>query len=323
MSRDRKVYIGIDVGGTKILAASIQSDGRILTRDKQSTPAGASALEVSRTICDVAETVMRETKGPIAGIGLGIPGLVAPNFRDILVTPNVNLGRYPLARDIHDRFHVPVFLANDVNCGLMGEQWLGAARQIQHVIGIFPGTGVGGAIIINGHLYSGAQGAAAEIGHTIIDFNSPIRHAGVSGSLEALASRQAIERRIREGIESGRKTIVTDILGDDLGRVKSKVIAKALRKKDPLVTEIIEDVCQILGQACISFRHFLNPEMILFGGGLIEGCGAFMLPRIQAISAADPFFKGIDDCKIVKSQLEDDAVILGAVKLVLDRDPEE
>ena len=152
----------------------------------------------------------------------------------------------------------------------------------------------------------------------MIDYNSAYTHAGVRGSLEALASRAAVERRIREAVTNGHKTVVTELLDGDLSLIKSKVIAKALRKNDALVTEIIRDVCEILGQACISLRHLINPEVILFGGGLIEACGDMMLPLIRRISDADPFFKGIDQCAIVASQLEDDAVMLGAVKLAIN-----
>ena len=318
MKAKSSYYIGIDVGGTKILGGLIQDNGSVIARLKRPTPQGAKAKDIAQVICDLIKDIRSGQDEKINGIGLGVPGLVAPNFRDILITPNINLTRYPLQQEIRQYFRRPVFLANDVNCGLMAEQWLGAAQTARHIIGIFPGTGVGGAIIINGQIYTGAQGGAAEIGHMVIDYNSVYRHAGVQGSLEALASRSAVERRIREAVQAGRKTIVNELLNNDLSLIKSKVIAKALKREDPLVTEIIQDVCQVFGQACISLRHLLNPEVILFGGGLIEACGYVMLPRIREISKRDPFFKGIDRCSIVASQLEDDAVMLGAAKLAIN-----
>ena len=98
--------------------------------------------------------------------------------------------------------------------------------------------------------------------------------------------------------------------------VKGGVLAEALWRKDPLTMRIVNEVCRVLGQACVSLRHILNPDMIILGGGVMEACGDYMLPRIRKISAADPFFKGIDDCRVERSFLGDDAVILGAVVLL-------
>ena len=147
--------------------------------------------------------------GNLSGIAMGIPGIVAPNGKDIFHTPNIDLSGFPLAEKIAENFDTAVILGNDVNCGLLGEKWLGVAKDAKNVIGIFPGTGVGGAMILNGKIYTGSQGAAAEFGHMIMDYDSPINHAGVVGSLEALASRRAIEKRIREAVKDGEKTKIS------------------------------------------------------------------------------------------------------------------
>jgi glucokinase len=245
-----------------------------------------------------------------------VPGIVDIKQRNILVTPNINLNGFPLADKISKKFRVRVFIENDVNLGLLGEKWQGAGRKANNILGIFPGTGVGGAVIIKDDLYRGAKGAAAEIGHMIMDLDGPICSCGNRGCLEALASRWAIERDIRLAIKNNQKTIVTKLISKNSKNIKSRVIKQALDRRDPVVVKIMTHASEVLGSACISLRHIFNPELIIFGGGLIEACSGFMIPIIQRVSGRDPFFSKFEKCKIVTSQLEDNAVILGAVEMV-------
>jgi len=314
-----KVYVGIDIGGTKIAAGLVDQAGKLFAVKKSPTPEGGSGLRIFRLAKELVQGLLKEegiSSARIRGIGAGVPGIVKPNHRDILITPNVGLSRYPLAAQLEKSFKTRVVLGNDVNLGTLGEKWFGVGKGVDNIIGLFPGTGVGGAVIIDGKLITGSQGAAGEIGHMILDVHSPCKSAGLYGTVEALASRRAIERAIKEAVAKKVSTVITKLQGGRLTTIKSRVIAEALRRKDPLTTRIVNEVCHILGQACVSLRHILNPDMIILGGGVIEACGDHMLPRIRKISAADPFFKGIDDCRIERSFLGDDAVILGAVVLL-------
>ena len=314
-----KFYVGVDVGGTKIAAGLVTNSGRIVTWAKTSTIMNAKPAQIAHQIKGVINEVIYEAKinrSQIKGIGMGVPGVVSPDQKSILITPNINLSKFPLVERLKRSFPVPIYLGNDVNLGLLGEKWLGVARRTKNVVGIFPGTGVGGAIIIDNKLVLGVNGAAAELGHMIIDYNSSENSAGVYGSLEALASRRAIERSIRSAIKKGKKSIVRKLTGGNLKVIKSKVLREALKKKDKVVIGVMEDVAQVLGKASISLRHIFNPEMIVFGGGVVEACADFLIPRIREVSQSDPFFKNIDSCQIVQSELGDDAIVLGAVALV-------
>lgn len=314
-----KVYVGVDIGGTKVAAGLVDQAGKLFAVKKSPTPKGGSGQRIFRLTKELIQELLKDQKinrARIRGIGLGVPGIVRPDHRDILITPNVGLSGYPLAAQLEKSFKTRVVLGNDVNLGTLGEKWFGAGKGVENIIGLFPGTGVGGAIIIGGQLITGSQGAAGEIGHMVLDAHSPYKSAGLYGTVEALASRRAIERAIKEAVAKKVPTIITKLQGGTLAPVKSGVIAEALRRKDPLTMRIINEVCRVLGQACVSLRHILNPDMIILGGGVMEACGDYMLPRIRKISAADPFFKGIDDCRIERSFLGDDAVILGAVVLL-------
>lgn len=311
-----RIYCGVDVGGTKILAALVDGRGKVMARKKCPTPQGARPQRIYDEIRTHLKSLFADndiSPDEICGIAMGIPGIVMPNQIDILRTPNIQLAGFPLAQRLSKFFGVPVVLGNDVNLGLLGEQWLGAGQRCKNIIGLFPGTGVGGGIILDGKLLIGEQGVAGELGHVIIDQSNPHLNAGLPGTIEGLASRRAVEREIRAAVEKGEKSVVTEILGGKTGQIKSKVIAQALAKKDRVVTRVVNDVCKTLGNACISMRHIFNPELIILGGGLIEACGDYILPRVRRRSGANPFLSGIDACRIVPSQLGDDAVILGAV----------
>ena len=314
-----RVYVGIDIGGTKVAVGLVGQTGKLFAVRKSPTPEGGSGPRIFRLVKGLIQELLKDQKinrARIRGIGLGVPGIVRPDHRDILITPNVGLSGYPLAAQLEKSFKTRVVLGNDVNLGTLGEKWFGVGKGVENIIGLFPGTGVGGAIIIDGKLITGSQGAAGEIGHMVLDMHSPRKSAGLYGTVEALASRRAIERAIKEAVAKKVPTIITKLQGGKLVAVKSGVLAEALWRKDPLTMRIVNEVCRVLGQACVSLRHILNPDMIILGGGVMEACGDYMLPRIRKISAADPFFRGIDDCRVERSFLGDDAVILGAVVLL-------
>ncbi len=316
MKTAKDLYIGVDIGGTKISAGLVDSRGKILSSQKCPTPVKGEGAQIFRQTKSLIAGLLASQQlksNQIRGIGIGIPGIVRPNHRDILRTPNVQLAGYPLARNLELIFRTKVILNNDVNVGLLGEHWRGIAKGVQDVVGIFLGTGVGGAIIIRGELVLGAQGAAAELGHMILDLDSSKESAGLCGTLEALASRRAIERELKNAIQKGKKTILARFYAKSPRVIKSSVIAQALEARDPLTRKVMGKACAVLGQACITIRHILNPAMIVLGGGLIEACGDYMVPKVRKIFNRDPFFKGIDSCSIERSLLGDDAVVLGAV----------
>lgn len=314
----RNFIIGLDVGGTKIAAAVITLDGKILSRVKAPTPNASKASVILRVITGLIDQAMAEKKlsrKNLTAIGIGIPGIVDKKNR-ILATPNIRLAGFPLCKKIEKVYRVKVAAGNDVNLGLLGEQWLGAGKNQKNIVGLFPGTGVGGGIIIDGKIVIGTQGAAAELGHMIMSLGGPLCSCGNRGCLEAMTGRWAIERDIRNFVAKGRKTQLTDLTGENLDSIRSKFLKAALKAKDPLTVEVMTKVAVTLGQACINMRHILNPQLIILGGGVIEACGEFLMPIINKTFHSDPFFAKIDQCKIAVSKLGDDAVMLGAACLV-------
>lgn len=315
----KKLFIGIDVGGTKLAAGLVSPGGKILLRTKLPTPHNAPPREIVSIIKKIVGDLLKEQKltvKDLQGIGIGVPGIVNPHNHRIIVTPNIRLSNFHLAREIKRSFPVAAAVGNDVNLGILAERWLGAARHTQNVIGIFPGTGIGGGVILHGELLTGNNGAAAEIGHMIMDVHGPKCSCGNYGCLEALASRWAIELDIRLAIKNKKPTVIKKLAGGNLRVIKSKMLRNALEQKDPVVTHVMKRAAKILGLACISVRHIFDPEIIVLGGGIIEACGDFILPIVKKAADANPFLAGVSNCKIVQSQLGDDAIILGAVALL-------
>ena len=311
-------YIGLDIGGTKIAGALVSASGKILNRNKTSTPKKVKSKDIYTCVTDAIDELIHGagvSLSSIKGIGVGVPGIVDTRNHHILAAPNIALTGFPLSASLKQKFRKRVVMANDVNAGLLGEAWLGAAKGLTHVVGIFPGTGVGGAVIIDGKLLLGAQGAATELGHVIISIDGPLCHCGNRGCLEAMTSRWAIERDIRLAVKSGRKTIVTELNDGKLDMIKSRILKEALAKNDAVVKSVMTKTATVLGKTAVSLNHTFNPQAIIFGGGVIKACGDFLLPIITKELNADPFFKKFNTCRILPSKLGDDAVILGAARL--------
>jgi glucokinase len=310
--------VGLDIGGTKIAGALVSESGRILTRTKTATPKKVKPKDIYMCVTDTIDELLHAggvNRLRIKGIGVGVPGIVDTRNHHILAAPNIALTGFPLSASLKRKFKINVVMANDVNAGLLGEAWAGAARGLSHVVGIFPGTGVGGAVINDGKLILGAQGAATELGHLIVSMDGPLCHCGNRGCLESLTSRWAIERDIRLAVKAGKTTIVTKLNDGKLDTIKSRILKEALAKNDPVVRAVMGQAAKALGRAAVSLNHAFNPQAIIFGGGVIKACGSFILPIVAKEVRADPFFKKFNTCRVLPSRLGDDAVLLGAARL--------
>ncbi len=325
--KNGKVYLGIDIGGTKILAALARPSGKIIARRRCATPRNAPPEEVLQAVVKLVGELLDSAKvrrKSLQGIGLAVPGIVDPHEGRVVITPNMNLSGFDIVPPMEQEFRVPVALGNDVNLGTLGEQWLGNAALADSAVGIFVGTGIGGGIIIDGRLVTGHRGAAAEVGHLRMEKNGPRCGCGSLGCLEALASRTAIERDIRQAVANGRQTVLTEFCQGDLSVIRSSVLKRALLEGDALVQEVMTAAAQTLGEACLQIRHLLDPEVIVLGGGVVEACKFYILPVVQKLLASDPFSSVRAGGKVVISSLGDDAVVLGAVALAqqeIGRDP--
>ncbi len=309
--------VGVDMGGTKILAGVVTEEGNIIGMAKRATKPADGADKVIERIVRTVQDAVANAKlklDDIAGIASGTPGPLDPDSGIVISAPNLGWDNVPLAKLLSRALDMPVFIENDVNIGTLGEAALGAGKGVKDLIGIFVGTGIGGGIILDGMLWQGWRKTAGEVGHMILLPEGPLCGCGRRGCAESLASRTAIERDILAGIALGRESLVPEILKrEDKTRLTSGILAEALKKGDPLVGEVIGRTQYYLGLLVASIVNFIDPEMVILGGGVVEALGDDFLVPIRRV--AYQYFinqRNAKDVKIVPAKLGDNAGVLGA-----------
>lgn len=311
----QKPIVGIDLGGTKILAAVVTEEGTIIGRAKKRTRAEKGAMEVLERICATIRSAIESSgvsQSEIAAIGIGSPGPLDPESGIVVVAPNLGWKNVNVKAALEGEFQIPTFVENDVNAGTLGEYHLGAGRGVSDLVGIFVGTGIGSGIIINHQLYRGFNKTAGEIGHMIIVENGPLCGCGNRGCLEALASRPAMRKSILSEIEAGKKSLITKLVGKNPTQIKSQYFAECLAQGDKVVTEALKKGTRYLGIGIAGIINFLNPEMIILGGGVVEAMKDFYLAEVSNTVSEFAFPHAARGIRIVPAQLGDDAGILGA-----------
>jgi glucokinase len=320
--------VGVDFGGTKLLAAVIDvSNGSILGSAKKKTDPDDDAKALMERIYDGIDDALdaaglKKKKSAISGIGVGIAGQIDTKAGILLGAPNLSQAtvNLPIASMLKERYDVPAALLNDVQVAALGEGKFGAGRDCLEFFCVFVGTGVGGAIVHDGTLYTGATGTAGEVGHLIIHANG--RHCGCGGRghLEAYASRTAITKTIMGELKRGRKTVLTKLEPSleggesDGSALRSGLLARAMKENDPLVTETLTEAGTDLGLGLASVINLLNPEKIIVGGGVIEAVDyLFEVASQRALRESLP--TPAKATEIVRAKLGDNAGIVGAAIL--------
>jgi glucokinase len=311
--------VGLDLGGTKILAGVFTSSLQNVGVAKLSTkaPRGVDAVipRIERCIRDAVDEADLSMK-QVIGVGIGAPGAVDFATGTVIFAPNMTGWKdVPLKKALEKQLGVPVFVENDGNIGVLGVHVAELKAKPKNVVGIFVGTGIGGGLIINGELFNGFNHTAGEIGHMVIDINGPKCGCGNRGCFEAVASRTAIFQRIKAGVKDGEKTLLTEMLGDSLEDMRSGDLRKAIRRGDKFVSKVIENVAESIGIGVSNLVNVLGPDVVVLGGGVIEALEDEMVGIIikNAKEHAMPgTMKGVE---IVTSKLGDNAGITGAAVL--------
>ena len=311
--------VGVDLGGTKILAGVFTNALKCLGKSKMSTKAtrGAAAVidRIAACVKDAVDECDLDWK-QIRGIGVGAPGAVDYEGGRVIFAPNLEWENVPLKKDLEKLLDVPVFLENDGNICTLGVYHSELEAKPRHMAGIFVGTGIGAGLMLDGKIYSGFNHAAGEIGHMIMEVGGPRCGCGNKGCFEALAGRQALFRKIQTLVKSGEKTILTEMLGPGLEDMRSGDLRKAIRRGDKLVERVVEEAAEYIGIACANVINLFNPEVIVLGGGVIDALEDEMMAIIVE-TAHDYALPGIDKgIEIKASKLGDDAGIVGAAVLV-------
>ena len=311
-------WIGFDLGGTKMLAVVYGKDFKRLGQARKKTK-GREGMETGlKRINAVIQEALEEagvTKQQVSGLGIGCPGPLDLKKRRIRTAPNLGWDDVPIADSIEKEFGFPVTIANDVDAGVFGEYSFGAGKNARCVFGIFPGTGIGGGCVYEGKLFRGANCTCMEIGHIPLMADGPLDGANNAGSLESLASRLAIASGAAQAAYRGQAPYLLKNSGTDISQIRSGALADSVANGDEAVEWIVQQACGHLALSVVTVVHLLAPDIIVFGGGLIEAMPKVMLPTIEKLAKKRvlPSFKDI--FKIKEAKLGDDAGVLGAAAL--------
>ena len=315
----KEYFVGVDLGGTKILAGIFDSKLELKGTTKLSTKSERGPDKVIERIARCVQDALDECDLAIAqvrGIGVGTPGTVDAESGRVIFSPNLSGWKdVPLKKELEKQLDAPVFVGNDANICTLGVFEHEFKSKPLHLAGIFIGTGIGGGLVINGSLYFGHNHTAGEIGHTIIDVNGPKCGCGNRGCLEALASRTAIFKKIQSGVKDGQKTLLTDMLGPDLADMRSGDLRKAIRRGDKFVQKTVEEAAEYAGIGVANLINLLNPEIVVLGGGVIEALSDEMLPIIIKTAKEHSLPGTSKGVEIVASKLGDLAGITGGAVL--------
>jgi glucokinase len=314
-ARNTRPWVGFDLGGTKMLAAAFGPEFRLLGRRRRKTK-GADGVKaglerIVETIRDaLAEGNVADQK--LAGIGVGCPGNV--DLEKGIVIDSANLGwKNVQIRDALEReFKCPTVILNDVDAGVYGEYRFGAGKGARCLVGVFPGTGIGGGCVYEGKVLRGKNISCFEIGHVQVNPNGRLCGCGRIGCLETEASRLAIATAAAAAAFRGEAPNLLAAAGTDLANIRSGVLAEAIQAGDAVIEQIVERAARLIGSAVGDVVNLLAPDVIVLGGGLVEAMPELFLEEVEQAArgrAAPPFSKIF---KVAAAKLGDDAVVRGA-----------
>jgi len=314
----KQLAIALDIGGTKIAAALVDTEGRILSSFKVDTPKGTSS-DVVDSIAGLVGKLTAPTPetGEVVGIGLGVAGTIDWNQGIIVQSPNLPFSNFGLRNTIESRFGLSTFMDNDANLATLGEKYFGAARGVQHVIGLTLGTGIGAGIIFNGCLYRGATGSAAEIGHMVIQATGPQCTCGSYGCFEEMAAGRTLVRLAKEKAEQNRESLILKLAGGEVKNITGPMVTEAARQDDKTAIDVFSEIGFWLGIGINNVINIFNPELIVLGGGMADA-GELILSPIREVVVERTLHPNKDIAGIVLAQLGNQAGVLGAAALVFD-----
>jgi glucokinase len=303
-----RYWLGVDLGGTKILAGLFDDGLNLLARNKQPSGTEGGPSGVIGRVAQAVDAVVREagvSPEQIGGMGFAIPGQIVPGQPVVRFAPNLDWRDVNVQALSPPAWTWPVVLENDVRMGTYGEFAYGAAKGAKHVFGIFVGTGVGGGFILNGELYTGFNGHAGEIGHIVVNWRK-------GTSLESVAGRKYQMKRAKEMLDDAPKQVRKEWKGVDLERVKSSQLAAFYEKDDPVAVAIVDDAARAVAAGIASVVNLLSPEVVVIGGGVTQALGDQFVERVWDIAQRYLLPGAAENMKFVPAALGDDSGITGA-----------
>lgn len=313
-----KYYIGIDLGGTNIVAGVVDEQYNILAKASTKTNCPRPDREIARDMAKMAIQAVENAKltmDQIEWIGIGTPGIA--NSRDGIIEYSNNLGfvNTPMVKYIQEDIDKPVFVENDANAAAYGEFVAGAAKGANNAVCITLGTGVGGGIIIDGKIYAGSNFAGAEIGHTVISVDGPQCTCGRKGCFEVFSSATGLIRMTKESMAKNPDSSMHKLVAERSGKVSARIAFDAMRMGDAAAKAVVDDYIKYLAAGITNTINTFQPDILCIGGGVCNEGDALLL-SVKELVAKEVYTRNSkQNTQIVIAKLGNDAGIIGAAFL--------
>jgi len=306
--------IGVDVGGTKIAALLVAPDGQVLASDVRPTPAD----DQSATMHDMVDAARAVASGDAVGVGIAAAGMV--DLEGIMrYSPNLAWVDAPLAAFVGGALDLPAVADNDVNAAAWGEYRHGAGLGSTHLLMVSVGTGIGGGIVLDGRLYRGANGFAAEIGHTVVEPDGPLCGCGNTGCWEQVASGTALTRAGKQAAAADAGSVLAGLAAGDADAVTGAMVTEAARSGDGASLAILAGVGERLGVGIAGLVNVLDPDLVVVGGGVSEAGELLLAPVREAFRRSVEGDRRRPEVPIVQAVLGNDSAAIGAAALLFER----
>lgn len=316
----KEYYLGLDLGGTKILTGLADSEGKIITRSRRDTEADLGEDKIIENMIATIEAVLKKAdvdRDEVRTLGIGSPGPLDARKGIIIENANLPWKNVPLVEKIESALGIKTLLKNDANAAALGEKWFGAGKNVDNMVYITISTGIGGGAIINRELFSGINDNACEVGHTVIDPNGPLCGCGNHGCLEAFSSGTSIGKRAREAAAAGQSKEMLELADNIVEDIDAVICAQAAYQGDQVAQEIFENAGYHLGIGLGNVVNTFNTEMIILGGGVMKASDLFLEKAIKTME--DIALAGSLEMVTVKeAELGSDIGLMGAIAVAME-----
>jgi glucokinase len=307
------VRIGIDIGGTKIIAGIVDEEGSVTYSKRILTETAKGYEGIRKDIIILIDDITHGAgveKRNIEQIGIATAGQIEKGSNRILFSPNLGWHNVPLRDDIEKATGVKTHIENDVNAATYGEWKFGFGCVPKDVLGVFIGTGIGGGLVLDGKLYRGFSNVGAEVGHTILNPFGYRCSCGNNGCFEAYCGGWYITERVKKKIREGYKGIIGDIINGDMMNLHAGTIEEAYSLGDECCVSVWREVIEYLGTGIASLVNLLNPEIIVLGGGVIYGT-KHLIDDMKVVLNKRAMRDSLKDLRIEKAKLGEESALLG------------
>ena len=313
------IAIGIDIGGTSIKGAAVDSIGKVYETFSMPFIKGEPGETTIRKLAEIVKTYISSYKleKKIVGIGIGSPGTLDVKNGIVEYANNLGWDHLPVADIMRETLPYPIRLTNDANAAALGEAKYGAGKKYENIIMLTLGTGVGGGIIINGKLYEGNQGKGGELGHTVVQVDGEPCTCGRNGCLEAYASATALIRETKRAMLANKKSLLWEIC-PEIEMVGGRTSFEAAEKGDQTAIKVLDNYVKYLGEGILNYCNIFRPNVIVLSGG-VANAGAYLFDRLNKYVADRNYgYKSTPEVKILPAQLGYDSGKIGAAALFFE-----